>query len=129
MNENDPLIDAALDSYPLAPLPPRFIGRTMAGIQAGSRLRFRLDFLDLALPVFFGIFGVTIIGLALWLVNALNPLWLLELQIRAEWYAQNLNLFPVGWFAAAAVAGAGVIALTGLLLALALDRPVRAAGG
>jgi hypothetical protein len=131
MNETDRLIDAALDSYPLAPLPPRFVRRTMAAIRAGSpafpRPKFRLEFLDVALPVFFGFFGVTILGLGLWFVNAINPLWLLQLEIRTQWYLQNLNLLPVGWFAGAAIAGVCAVALAVVGLAVALERPARTA--
>jgi hypothetical protein len=119
MTELDPLIDAALESYPLTPLPRRFVRRTMAVI----RPRFRLEFLDLALPGFFILFAATLAGVAFWLVNALNPVWLLEIQIRAGWYAQNLNALPLGWFAAVGLAGFSATILAGVILALALDRP------
>lgn len=124
MNDSDPLIDAALDSYPLAPLPPHFVRRTMAGVRAGIRPRFRLEFLDLALPVFFILFAVTLTGLGFWLLNALNPLWLLEIQIRAGWYAQNLYALPLGWIAAVGFASLWAALLAGSILLLAFDRPV-----
>ena len=95
----------------------------MTAVRAAGRPRFRLEFLDLALPGFFVLFTATMAGLTLWLFNALNPLWLLDLRIRVNWYLQNLDIFPVGWFAAAAIAGVSLCALAGLGVALALDRP------
>ena len=121
MSDFDPLIDAAFDSYPLAPLPSRFIRRTMGRI----RPRFHLEFLDLALPAFIVLFAITVVSLGFWLVNALNPLWLLELQVRALWYAQNMNALPWGLFALAGIAGFSACTFAGLALALALDRPIR----
>lgn len=126
MNELDPLIDAALESYPKAPLPPRFVRRTMAAIRAAHRPRFRLEFLDLALPGFLALFAATLVGLALWLAAAFNPLWVLELQVRLNWYAENPGFLPLGWIAGAGIAVVCAFALAGLGLALALDRPVRA---
>jgi len=123
MNDSESLIDAALDSYPMAPLPRRFVRRTMAGIRAGSRLRFRLEFLDVALPAFFVLFTGTLTGLGFWLLNALNPLWLLEIRIRAGWYAQNLDALPLGWFALVGFAGLSAAVLAGLILLLVFDRP------
>jgi hypothetical protein len=123
MNEFDPQIDAAFDTYPLVPLPARFIRRTMVHIQ--PRPRFRLDFLDLALPVFVLIFGITMISLTFWFLNATNPLWLLEFQVRAEWYTQNMNTLPLGLIALVGIAGISACTLTGLTLIMAMDRPGR----
>jgi len=122
MSEFDHLIDSALNSYPLASLPSRFVQRTMARIQ--PRPRFHLEFLDLALPAFIIIFGITVIGLAFWLINTLNPLWLLELQVRAQWYAQNINALPWGLFAVIGIAGVSACTLSGLMLVVAFDRPI-----
>ena len=89
MNKLELQIDAALESYPQAPLPARFLQRTMQRI----RPRFRLEFLDLALPDFITLFLTTLIGLGFWVVSSLNPLWLLEVQVRFRWYSQNLDVF------------------------------------
>ena len=122
MNEFDPLIDTAFDSYPLAPLPSHFFQRTMVRIR--PRPHFQLEFLDLALPAFISLFGVTVIGLVFWLANALNPLWLLDLQFRVQWYAQNMNVLPWGLFVIVSITGMGVCTVAGLMLALVLDRPL-----
>ena len=122
MSDFEPLIDAAFDSYPLAPLPSRFVQRTIARIQ--PRPRFHLEFLDLALPAFIILFGITVISLGFWLVNTLNPLWLLELQVRTQWYAQNMNALPWGLFAVVGIAAISACTLAGLMLVLAFDRPI-----
>lgn len=123
MNPFDPLLDTAFDSYPLAPLPAGFIRRTMARIQ--PRPRFRLEFLDFALPGFFVCFGTAAIGIAFWLITALNPLWLMQFQHRTQWYAQNLNVLPWGLFAIVSLTAISACTLAGLILLLALDRPLR----
>lgn len=125
MNETDRLIDAALDSYPLVPLPPRFVQRSMAAVRAVSRPRFRLEFLDLALPGFVILFTSTLALLGFWLLNVLQPRWLLILQVRASWYAQNLDIVPLGFYGFVVMTGLSVFVLAGLVVALALDRPVR----
>jgi hypothetical protein len=123
MNASDSQIDSALDSYPLVPLPPRFIQRTMARIH--PRPRFHLEFLDLALPAFIILFGTIVTSLVFWLINTLNPLWMLELQVRAHWYAQNLNALPWGLLAVVWISVIGASSLAGLMLILAFDRPLR----
>jgi hypothetical protein len=118
----DAQIDAALNSYPLASLPPGFIKRTMGYIL--PKPRFRLEFLDLALPAFLIFFAGTIISLGFWLITSLNPLWMLELQVKGEWFVRNINLFPLGLYTFVGFAGVCVVLLFGLGLALALDRPI-----
>jgi len=118
----DMQIDLALNTYPLAPLPPGFIKHTMGRIL--PKPRFHLEFLDLALPAFIIFFVVIIIGLGFWLVSSLNPIWLLELQVRGQWFARNMNLFPWGLFTFVGFAGVCIFLLFGLGLALALDRPI-----
>jgi hypothetical protein len=59
------LIDAALDAYPLAPLPAGFVRATMARLV--PPVRFRLHFLDIALPLGFALLMVTLFGLFVWL--------------------------------------------------------------
>ena len=81
MNRSESPLDDGLAGLPPAPLPPGFIARTMRAVRAAPR--FRLNFLDLALPLFFGVFGIVLAGLALWLLDQYSPLWLLE--ARAQW--------------------------------------------
>ena len=67
------LIDTALDEYPLAPLPPGFINQVMRRVTAlpltAEPIRFRLQFLDLALSFFWA--GILLLGLMLilWLTG------------------------------------------------------------
>jgi hypothetical protein len=118
----DAQIDAALNTYPLASLPPGFIKRTMGRIL--PKPRFRLEFLDLALPAFLIFFAITIISLGFWLITSLNPIWLLELQVKGQWFARNINLLPLGLYTFVGFAGVCVFLLLGLALALAMDRPI-----
>jgi hypothetical protein len=112
------LIDAALAEYPLAPLPPRFVRRTMTRV----RPRFRFDFLDLALPAFLLLFGVVLTGVAVWMVAALKPLWLLEMQVRIQWYLQNTSAVPWITLGTAWIAVVCGVLLVGVVIAAALDR-------
>ena len=59
----DPRLDEALDSMPLAPLPKGFSRQVLAKIES-PQVRFRLTFLDLALPSFFALFATIIVGAA-----------------------------------------------------------------
>jgi len=149
----DPRLDAALDSFPVVPLPPRFVEHTLLRIAAEApapaavgaparwavtpdrllapqpappRPRFRLQFLDIALPAFFT--GLT--GLALTIgvssLNRTHPLWAasLNLDARAAWQAAQLALPS----APSLVALASGLALTlAFGLWVALDPPWRAA--
>jgi hypothetical protein len=79
MRELDPRIDAALDTYPMASLPPGFTSRVMSHIQA-PRPAFRLTYLDFALPVFVALFASSILGAALWGILLFDPLLWARLQ-------------------------------------------------
>jgi hypothetical protein len=72
---DDPRLDEALDSIPLVALPEGFTGRVLARIEH-PQVRFRLTFLDLALPTFFSMFAAIILGAAVWIYTTLDPLWL-----------------------------------------------------
>jgi hypothetical protein len=97
----------------------------MAAVRAASRPRFRLEFLDLALPGFAVVFLSTFFLLGIWMVNVLQPRWLLELQVRAGWYLENLDALPWGLFASVGFAGGSAFVVVGLVILVALDRPVR----
>lgn len=66
MNElHDNLLTQVLESYPQAPLPSGFVNRVMAEIEpAPLPPRFRLQFVDLAVPAFASLLLVTLILLA-----------------------------------------------------------------
>ena len=77
-------IDQFLSSLPLEPLPAGFVQRTMKRVVLEKR--FRLRFLDLALPVFSLVFLSVFVLAGIITLTRLNPLWLaqvrLELQLR-----------------------------------------------
>jgi len=66
-------LDAALDSYPLAPVPAGLVRRALAQIQPRPVVKFRLDFLDFAVPSFLVIFILLTFGVILWTINYLYP--------------------------------------------------------
>lgn len=70
MNEQDPLLDSALDSYPMVPLPAGFIQSTMRSIRPLPH--FQLQFLDYALPSLIATLMLVGIGLFLWLNGTLT---------------------------------------------------------
>lgn len=79
---NDPRIDDALTSYPVAQLPEDFIANTIAQIEPRTNENYwsRLRFVDIAVPVFFALFigGTTYF---VWnLSQNPNSLWLLHLK-------------------------------------------------
>jgi hypothetical protein len=63
--EQEAIIEAALDAYPLVPLPAGFVRATMARLV--RPVRFRLTFLDVALPFGVALLMAALFGLFLWL--------------------------------------------------------------
>ena len=120
------ILDAALDSYPLAPLPDGFIHRTMYRVRVENsfypqtRPGFYLEFLDLALPLFLIVLVSTGIAVTLWIVALLDPVlleifrieitWWLERNVEAVAPAQNILLGLTIGSSAALLAGASLFA-------------------
>ena len=82
-HRQDALLDHALDELPLAPLPADFTRDVMAAVQAAQReaaatapIRFRLQFLDIALAVFWSAVLVFIWAFTLWWTGVLHLEWL-----------------------------------------------------
>lgn len=110
-------LDEALDSMPLAPLPEGFSRRVMAKIER-PQVRFRLTFLDLALPAFFTLFTTIIVGAAVWIYTTLDPLWMPRFILFLQ-----INWLEIRTFPDLPLVGFGAVLLFGLgvgLLALAL---------
>lgn len=74
----DILVETALATLPLAPLPDGFMARTMHRLAPRPVVvaRFRLDFLDVALPVGVSVFAAAVVLLLLWLTGFLVLPWL-----------------------------------------------------
>lgn len=147
----DPRVDAALASVPLAALPDGFVAQSMARVRAEAAARGarpiatpppvappgeaarpgRLSWpvLDVLVPAFLAALLCVAAGLAVWSLNAADPLWGARLELRAmlTWESARLAAPQLGAGFAIAV-GAGftfVACLAGLALSL---EPMLAAG-
>jgi len=85
--QQDALLDSALDELPLEPLPSDFTRRVMAGVHAVQReampaasIRFRLQFLDIALALFCSLALILIWLATLWWTGLLSLEWLPQAQ-------------------------------------------------
>ena len=108
----DRMIDTALQSYPLAPLPKGFVARTM---QQTARPRFRLNFVDIVVPLFFSVFGIFALLLSLWFWSYIDPLWLAELQLRLTMARLYISVEPISF-----VIGLGVVMGVVVFMGIAL---------
>jgi hypothetical protein len=122
-NDQDSCLDAAIETYPLAPLPSGFVNRVMAQVkqqpQAIVRPRFRLQFLDVALPAFMALFALLVMVVGMWLTGQLGAAGLPAVQ---------LNLTSAGqvppWFGISAVVVLGEVMVAIMVGAMLwLDRP------
>jgi hypothetical protein len=119
------LIEAALETYPVAPTPEGFSKRVMLQVRQleaerrrslGAAPRFRLEFLDLALPVFFAFFGMLVIALPLGALALVDPLWLLRAQLGVQIVMDYLP--TISYSLQTVLAILGVLAVTGGAVAL-----------
>ncbi len=77
MNEfttQDARIDQAINKFPMETLPPGFTDRVMTQISSSPQVapKFRLHFIDYALPVFGALFGIILTGLVAWLTGTIQ---------------------------------------------------------
>jgi hypothetical protein len=87
MDERDRKIEAALGSYPLVPLPGGFSSRLFARLgpkKVWKPARFRLEFVDLAIPAFLVVFNLLLIFVFAWMLYAVDPLWLLRGRLQLQ---------------------------------------------
>lgn len=91
----DVLVETALATLPLAPLPSGFIPRTMRRLTPRPVIvaRFRLDFLDMAIPVGLSVFAAALVLLTLWLIGFLSFPWLPAFAEPIE--IPSLTQFPL----------------------------------
>lgn len=92
-NMNDPRLDKALHSMPLVALPEGFTRWVMVKIER-PQVRFRLTFLDLALPGFFTLFAALIADAAVWIYSTLDPLWLPRFILYLQLTLLEIRTFP-----------------------------------
>lgn len=118
----DHVLDAAIDSYPLAPVPSGLVRRTLARIQPRPVPRFRLEFLDIAVPLFIVLFGILTIWAAFWTLNYISPYWMLEwiprLAYFRQWMAFELMRLP-NWLPVLGMF-LGTVIFTGVTLTMIL---------
>ncbi len=122
MNDPDPRIPLALDNLPAAPLPPGFVRKTMARLPA-RRPRFRLEFVDVAVPAFLTMFLFMAGSTGIWLVNQIDPVKLAQLQIQLEWLWLNLPALPAWNVLALGTFGLACIFLILMGIAASVARP------
>jgi hypothetical protein len=101
------LLDAALDAYPLTPLPAGFVRATMARLAPVAPIRFRLHFLDVALPFGSALLMVTLLALFLWLRGTMAPAGLSLPNFEA---LPSLEIAGVSWAAVVVLILLGEIA-------------------
>ena len=127
------VIDAALDALPLYPAPPGLKRGVMIQVRrlqvesrqaAQTQIRYRLDFLDFALPVFFAIFGMLGLSALLVVLSLLDPLWQLRLQASLQALVWRLPVTPHGLLLLFLSAGLGGLVLA-LLIAFLYLAPIR----
>jgi hypothetical protein len=122
-NDQDSFLDAAIETYPLAPLPTDFVSRVMTQVGQQPQViilpRFKLQFLDVALPAFMALFALLLVVVGMWLTGRLDAAGLPAVQ---------LNLALAGqvppWFGISAVVVLGEVMVAIMVgVMLWLDRP------
>jgi hypothetical protein len=108
------LIDEALDTYPIAPLPPGFVRRVMNRVHARQPVmvpeRFQLDIVDIAVPLFITLFVVMLMVIA----GTSDMADIVELQMSGLF---NATAFGANWLIILLLVLAGEIG-TGTLVYL-----------
>lgn len=125
---DDPRLDEALDSMPLALLPKGFSRRVLTKIER-PQVRFRLTFLDLSLPAFFTLFATIIVGAFVWIYTTMDPLWPPRFILLLQLTWLEMRTFPylplVGFgFILFFGLGVGLLGLALWILPLRHNHPV-----
>ncbi len=109
-DQDDPerLIDAALDAYPLAPIPPGFTARVMAEVRKPA-VAFRLEFIDFAIPAFIALFSAVLLAAGMWAVLSIDRLTMLNLELQGKILLAHLAVMPeqaaMAWIPLAVLCG------------------------
>lgn len=116
-------IAAALDDFPLAPLPPNFVPATMQRITP----RFQLQFLDLALPFLSAVLFLTLLAGLGWLTGFFNIGWLPTPAGFSPEFLAILSQLPINFLVLITIAvGAALVMVGTVYVALWLDQPLSA---
>lgn len=99
--QQDALLGSALNELPLAPLPPEFTTQVMTTIHSAKRevlsdapIRFRLQFLDIALALFWSLVLAFVWTITLWWTGLLRLDWLPEAQASFSFVDQLVVTNP-----------------------------------
>jgi hypothetical protein len=117
MDPLDPKVDSFLAELPLAPLPAGFTRRVMKALpsrQAHPLPKFRLEFLDLAIPTFTALFASLVFAILAVFAISRGPLEFLRLGLEIQPLLWRL---PDGLLLTAGAFLGGALLLSAVLLA------------
>ena len=81
----DHMVDAFLNEIPLSSVPSGFTRNVMERIQNEQKaIRFRLDFIDLAIPVFLALFATLVFSILMVVIVIIPPFWLVRLEMQVQ---------------------------------------------
>ncbi|RPI86824.1 MAG: hypothetical protein EHM41_07130 [Chloroflexi bacterium] len=81
----DQMVDAFLNELPLSPMPSGFSRSVMERIKDEQKaIRFRLDFIDLAIPVFLALFATLVFSILMVIIVIIPPFWLVRLEMQVQ---------------------------------------------
>ena len=126
MKDTERIIDNAIETYPLEDLPSGFVRRTMAQIEPPPR--FKLTFMDLALPAFFAIFGAIILASFYWLLQSINPSWAMNFGALFSQVAAYSSMTTIILLVIAIAICLMILACAIMVLSFWLEKPVRLQG-
>ena len=124
IDNNDPRIDIAIKSYSLTELPDGFTARVMNTIrEEHPQVRFHLQFIDLAIPVFVSLFSLVLLGVCVWGTSQLDSLRLECLKLETDHFLRVMT-HTIGFEANLVILFSMMIILFGSLLVVWLiNRP------
>lgn len=81
----DQMVVAFLNEIPLSPVPSGFTRSVMERIRDEQKaIRFRLDFIDLAIPVFLALFATLVFSILMVVIVIIPPFWLVRLEMQVQ---------------------------------------------
>ena len=109
--QSEVIVETALNEFPLAPLPPRFVAQVMARVAQlpqWSPEPFRLNWRDGIVPAITTVFSYLLLTLTLWLLGR-DVAWLPDTPALFSLGLDSLT--TVGWFCIALMILVGEIGL------------------